>query len=252
MTSPFRNLIFFSFWVSLVFLSGITNAFQLHPGQIRATATIAVVPVPSSFDDLPTLWHNEKKPLHLSRAQRLWSSPTDHADVQNATLLAIRDRIRDATGFSFTVFRATLRNTTGISLSTIYASTVAAIGLWIRKISSVIHSIVPAWFRLLLQLLLVLYHAPLFVLRNLVGPTRRRAVKQHERVVRAWKEAVEYARKTERNRQWPVVVNDDGFFEIVALPDLEDSNELADVIAETVEQALKINDDTAAEVDKKG
>jgi hypothetical protein len=243
-----KNVIFLSLGASLVFLSGITNAFQLHPGQTSSTVRIGV---PNTFDAFPTVWHKEKKSQHLSRAQRLWSSPTDHVDVQNATLLAIRDRIRDATGFSFTVFRATLRGITGISLTAIYASTVAATGLWIRKISSVILSVFPAWFRYFLQPLLVLYYAPLFVLRNLTGPTRRRAVKQHESIIRAWKEAVEYARKTERNGYWPVVVNSDGFFEMVAPPDLDDRNQMADAFAETVEHAMEINDTTAGMNEKK-
>lgn len=184
--------------------------------------------------------------LHLSSTQRLWSSNADSNDKGHD--LTLRDRLRQATGFSFTVFRATIRGITGISLSAIYASTVAATGLWIRKVCSVILSIFPSWFRYFLQPFLVLYYAPLFILRNLTGPTRERAIKQHESMLEGWKEAVEYAEKTEKSGYWPVRVGEDGYFEMAAPPNpddttrAEENRQFSEAMAETVEQAMEVND----------
>ena len=79
----------------------------------------------------------------------------------------VRNRLRKATGFSFTVFRATLRGITGISLTALYASTLAATGLWIRKIMSAVLGIFPSGFRYFLQPFLVMYYTPLIILRSL-------------------------------------------------------------------------------------
>ena len=57
----------------------------------------------------------------------------------------LRDKLRQATGFSLTAFRSTWRAATGISLTAVYASALAASGLWIRKVMSSLLSIFPAW-----------------------------------------------------------------------------------------------------------
>jgi hypothetical protein len=182
----------------------------------------------------------------------------------------LRDRLRTATGFSFTVFRATLRGITGVSLTAIYASTVAATGLWIRKLTSVVLGILPPWFRYFLQPVLVLYYAPLFIVRSATGRrNRERAVAKHRAVLEGWREAVEYAERTERNGYWPVVVNEDGYFEMVTPPHpdgvvitsssddgattttkpshVTQRQEMADAMAVTVEHAMEVvNDATAA------
>jgi hypothetical protein len=181
--------------------------------------------------------------------QRLWSSSTDaDSNSKKDPELTLRDRLRKATGFSFTIFRATIRGITGISLSAIYASTVAATGLWIRKVCSIILSIFPSWFRYFLQPFLVLYYAPLFMLRNLTGPTRQRAIKQHQSMLEGWKEAVEYAERTEKGGYWPVIVSEDGYFEMVAPPNpddttyAEENRQFSEAMAETVEHAMEVND----------
>ena len=136
-----------------------------------------------------------------------------------SAIQTVRDELRKLTGFSFTVFRKTLRGITGISLTAIYASTVAATGLWIRKITSIILSVFPSGFRYFLQPFLVAYYVPLFILRSLTGPVRKRARAKHEQVVDAWKDAVEYAEQIEQDGYWPVTVSpNDGYFELQAPP----------------------------------
>eukprot|EP00536_Pseudo-nitzschia_multiseries_P015971 jgi/Psemu1/292275/fgenesh1_pg.990_\ len=158
----------------------------------------------------------------------------------------LRNRLRKATGFSFTVFRATLRGITGISLTTLYAGTLAATGLWIRKTMSVVLSILPSGFRYFLQPLLILYYTPLILLRSLTSPTtRKRAVAKHETVVEAWKEAVTMAEETEKSGYWPVVISEDGYFELAKPPSVEgtDNTRMAEAMAEAVEHAMEVNTD---------
>jgi len=172
----------------------------------------------------------------------------------------IRNRLRKATGFSFTIFRATLRSLTGISLTAIYAGALAATGLWIRKTMSTLLSIFPSGFRYFLQPFLVLYYTPLILLRSLASPTnRKRAVAKRESILAAWREAVVVAEKTERDGYWPVVVSKEGYFELAKPPsvdgvELQDGNaKLAEAMAATVEQAmeLKSDDDLVDDVDAK-
>ena len=141
------------------------------------------------------------------------------SNSSSSAIQTVRDELRKLTGFSFTVFRKTLRGITGISLTAIYASTVAATGLWIRKITSIVLSVFPSGFRYFLQPFLVAYYVPLFILRSLTGPVRKRARAKHEQVVDAWKDAVEYAERIEQDGYWPVTVSpDDGYFELQAPP----------------------------------
>ena len=153
----------------------------------------------------------------------------------------IRNKLRQATGFSFTVFRATLRGITGISLSAIYAGALAATGLWIRQAMSAVLSVFPTSFRYFLQPFLVMYYTPLILIRSFASPTnRKRAVKKHETVVEAWKEAVVVAEQTEKDGYWPVVVNDEGYFELSKPPSV-DGVVTAEAMAATVEHAMELN-----------
>lgn len=179
------------------------------------------------------------------------SSSSSASDVNN-----FRSRLRKVTGFSLTVFRATLRGVTGISLTTLYAGTVAATGLWIRKTMSVLLSVFPSGFRYFLQPFLVVYYTPLILLRLWTGPTRKNAAVKHKTVVGAWKEAVEVAEKAELGGYWPVVVSEDGYFELNKPPsvrriddveEVESNVKMADAIAEAVEQAMEVNEKTASE-----
>jgi hypothetical protein len=157
---------------------------------------------------------------------------------------------------------------TGISLTAVYASAVAVTGLWVRRLTSMVLSVFPSWFRYFLQPVLVLYYAPLFVVRGLTGPTRRDAIDRHDRIVRHWKEAVQYAERTERDGYWPVIIGEDGYFALAAPPSphLDDNHNdqdgtpnqrqrrrrqrqeqeqqqeeaLADAMAETVEHAMEV------------
>jgi hypothetical protein len=176
----------------------------------------------------------------------------DVTDVKTLSLTTqtIRNRLRKATGFSFTVFRKTLRGITGISLTALYATTLAATGLWIRKTMSIFLKLFPSGFRYFLQPFLILYYTPLILLRTLTGPSRKRAVDKHNTVIDAWKEAVNVAEKLEKDGYSPVSVNDEGYFELTAPPSLsidDDNNnnnnnnnnneeeELADAMAAVME-----------------
>ena len=199
-------------------------------------------------------------PLGRSSGQPLWSAHFaggENADDGTTDVVfwsfpgMIRNRLRAATGFSFTIFRATLRSLTGISLTAIYAGALAASGLWIRKTMSTLLSVFPSGFRYFLQPFLVLYYTPLIIVRSLARPTiRKRAVAKRETILAAWKEAVDVAEKTERDGYWPVVVNEEGYFELakppsvdgVELPDEDDK--LAEAMAATVEQAMEIKSES--------
>jgi hypothetical protein len=153
----------------------------------------------------------------------------------------IRNKLRQATGFSFTVFRATLRGITGISLSAIYAGALAATGLWIRQAMSAVLSVFPTSFRYFLQPFLVMYYTPLILIRSFASPkNRKRALKKHETVLEAWKEAVVVAEQTEKDGYWPVVVSEDGYFELSKPPSV-DGVVTAEAMAATVEHAMELN-----------
>lgn len=185
-------------------------------------------------------------------------------------ITSVRTRLREATGFSFTVFRATLRGVTGISLTTLYAATVAASGLWIRKTMSVLLSIFPSGFRYFLQPFLIVYYTPLILLRSWTGPARKNAAAKHETVVEAWKEAVTVAKQAERDGYWPVVVSDDGYFELNKPPSVNDNLDndeeekendvttaetknakLADAMAVAVEQAMGLKENAGGDNERK-
>jgi hypothetical protein len=102
----------------------------------------------------------------------------------------IRSRLRQITGFSLTAFRATMRAATGISMTAVYASTVAFTGQWIRQSMKVVLSIFPAWARYFVQPVLILYYLPLFTLRNLTGPNRRRGFEKPHALVDGWNQAI--------------------------------------------------------------
>lgn len=102
----------------------------------------------------------------------------------------LRSRLRQVTGFSWTAFRATMRAATGISMTAVYASTLAFTGQWMRQTMKVILSIFPAWARYFVQPFLILYYLPLFTLRNLTGPNRRRGLDKPQALVDSWNAAV--------------------------------------------------------------
>lgn len=220
------------------------SAFQQQPasfGLSRSSTTVQVSqPICSSSN-------NNRNPIGVTLMSAHFAS---EGDVEAATstisfLRAVRNRLRKATGFSFTVFRATLRGITGISLSALYAGALAASGLWIRKTMSTVLSVFPSGFRYFLQPFLVMYYTPLILLKSLTSPTtRKRAVAKHETVLEAYKEAVTVASKTEKDGYWPVAVNDEGYFELTKPPSVSSDADMADSMAATVEQAMEINSES--------
>lgn len=207
-------------------------------------------------------------PQSRSSRQPLWSAhfaeSSENADDGTTGVVfwtfpgMVRNRLRKATGFSLTVFRATLRSVTGISLTAIYAGALAATGLWIRKTMSALLSVFPSGFRYFLQPFLVLYYTPLIILRTLASKTtRKRAVAKRETVLAAWKEAIKVAEQTERDGYWPVVVNEEGYFDLAKPPsvdgmELTDGDaKLAEAMAATVEQAMELKSDSDSDNDKK-
>lgn len=134
------------------------------------------------------------------------------------------------TGFSLTALRATCRAATGISFTAIYVATVAATGNWIRQTTKFVLSIFPAWARYFVQPFLILYYVPIFILRNLTGPTRRRARQSHQAVLDSWKEAVQKADETVA--YWPIHVDEEGYIES-DMPEID----LKEGVTESIEVA---------------
>ncbi|CAB9511971.1 expressed unknown protein [Seminavis robusta] len=118
------------------------------------------------------------------------STESEQEDDNDASL---RGYMRKVTGFSLTAFRATMRAATGISLTAVYASTLAFTSAAVRKVMAAMLSPLPPSFRYFLQPLLILYYAPLFVLRSLAGPTGKEARETHEVFVDSFKAAVDAA-----------------------------------------------------------
>jgi len=242
--------------VPLLFLAAFalsaSGFHQRHQGLHRVSrSSISIVAKSNSPSAMPPRGRSSGRPLrsaHFAGGENaddgtpavvFWSFPR-----------MIRSHLRAATGFSFTIFRATLRSLTGISLTAIYAGALAASGLWIRKTMSALLSVFPSGFRYFLQPFLVMYYTPLIILRSLASPTnRKRAVAKHETIVAAWKEAVVVAEKTERDGYWPVVVNEEGYFELTKPPSVDgveipdDNAKLAEAMAVTVEQAMELKSD---------
>jgi hypothetical protein len=146
---------------------------------------------------------------------------------------AVRNRVRKLTGVSLTALRATMRTATGISMTVIYVSTKAATGAWIRTTMKTILAPFPASFRYFVQPFLVLYYAPLFILRSLTGPTHKNAQKVHEEFLQSRRRAVETAHK--RSSYWPLHLDKDGYIEA----DFEEID-VNEVILESVQIAEDI------------
>lgn len=158
------------------------------------------VPVVSMTSSVNNLLEDDE-----SSATAIFMSST-HDNDNSLPEGSLRSRLRKATGFSMTAFRATMRAATGISLTAIYASALAATGAFVRKTMALILAPLPPWFRYFLQPFLILYYAPLFILRSLTGPTGKKAREAHEHFVDGFKSAVDAAEK-KAGGYWPVHVN---------------------------------------------
>jgi len=169
-----------------------------------------------------------------SQQPQLQPRNDDNVDKSNNCLLtSVRCRLRKLTGFSLTAARATMRAATGISLSAVYVSMLAATGAWIRQSMKLILSAVPAWMRYFVQPFLVLYYAPLFILRSLTGPTRKQARHNHDVFLEGWKHAVEVADET--TSYWPIHVSKDGKL----IEKDFDEVDVTEAVAESVEIAME-------------
>lgn len=195
-------------WIVLLVLGSFgveTAAFQ----AIRASSLVY------QRDMAPLSWRkNQLFDYHRSQATMLRSiymnseqASDDEQQTTGSGSHPLRDRLRRATGFSLTAFRAAVRAATGVSLTAIYGTTVAASGLWIRKTTSVVMSVFPAWFRYFLQPLLIAYYLPMFIIRGLTGPTRKQARAKHEAVKESWREAIHFAKQAKSQGYWPVQLN---------------------------------------------
>lgn len=147
------------------------------------------------------------QPLHVTQQE----SNEPAKNKKQGLFSGIRTSLRKATGFSLTALRTTFRTATGISFTAIYLTTLAATGNWIRQTTKFVLSIFPPWARYFVQPFLILYYVPIFILRNLTGPTRRRARKTHEAVLDSWKDAVQKA--DDKVAYWPIHVDEEGNFE---------------------------------------
>ena len=161
-----------------------------------------------------------------------FSSSLDGQSSQDVSENSVRARLRKLTGFSLTALRATMRAATGISLSAVYASTIAVSGMWIRQTMKIVLGLFPSWLRYFAQPFLVLYYAPLFVLRNLSAPRRKERMENHVALVDSWKHAVAVADQS--TSYWPIHLNQNGDLE----KDIAELD-LVDAIAESVEVSLQ-------------
>mmetsp|Transcript_31589 Transcript_31589/g.62930 ORF Transcript_31589/g.62930 Transcript_31589/m.62930 type:complete len:266 (+) Transcript_31589:96-893(+) len=160
---------------------------------------------------------------------------------ENSTEKTPRSKLRQLTGFSLTALRSTLRAATGFSLTafrtTIRAATGISLSQSISSILKTILSILPGGVRYFLQPLLILYYAPLLMLRYWVGPNRKYAEesrKGHEKLVDGWRKAVEAAENAQSGGYWPVHLNDDGTITASLPPDPNNKLDIADGIEKSV------------------
>lgn len=161
---------------------------SLHPTQALRTDTF--VSGSAASNDLNSK-QNESSTEETPRSKL--------RQLTGFSLTALRSTLRAATGFSLTAFRTTIRAATGISLSQSMSS-----------ILKTILSILPGGVRYFLQPLLIMYYAPLLMLRYWVGPNRKYAEesrKGHEKLVDGWRKAVEAAENAQRGGYWPVHLN---------------------------------------------
>lgn len=214
----------------LTLLPATTLGFTPSGQRYRHVRSQGIVTTSEPFHSVPILLQSSIS-SHQSTSE-FDDSGNDNSSSNKNSGKNLRKKLRKITGFSLTALRTTLRGVTGISLSAIYASTLAVTGAWIRQTMKVVLGVFPAWARYFVQPFLILYYAPLFILRNLTGPTRKRARKTHEHFMEGWKEAVETA--DEKSAYWPVHLSKDGTLE----KDF-DEVDMNKAIAESVEVALE-------------
>ena len=88
-----------------------------------------------------------------------------------------------------------------------------------------------------MQPFLVMYYAPLFILRNIAAPKRREQKQAHDTLVESWKQAVAVAEHS--TSYWPIHLSENGDIE-----SNENEVDLNEAVAKSVEIALEINRDS--------
>jgi len=169
---------------------------------------------------------------------------TDSDDVGNEK--SYRSKMRKLTGFSLTASRKAIRASTGLSLSALRTTLRAATGISVSGRMKWILGLFPLWLRYFIQPFLILYYAPLLLLRGMVGQTknsRLRARKAHEQLIEEWKNAVDVAESVADDGYWPVRINDQGALKVVLPPDPETIlgkkiiPDIVDAVVESIEVA---------------
>lgn len=162
------------------------------------------------------------------------SSTGNTSNSRRGIFYPLRATLRGITGFSLTALRTSLRAATGISIT---STTKAFVGLF------------PLWFRYFMQPFLVLYYAPLMLMRSWVGETKTSKAEKraaHEKLVEGWKHAIEVAEAAQANEYWPIHVDADGNIVASMPPEPEDvwtQNPLNEAVLESVEVADAIENE---------
>ena len=144
---------------------------------------------------------------------------------------SIRKKLGKLTGLSITVIRASVRTTTGLSITAIRTSLRTLTGVSVTGTMKALFGLLPPWGRYFLQPFLIMYYAPLLILKGLVGSTsssKKEDRASHEQLVDYWKEAIKMAES--RSATWPLHVMADGSLQY----DLEDEN-MNDAIVKAIE-----------------
>ncbi|KAL7558098.1 hypothetical protein ACA910_020048 [Epithemia clementina (nom. ined.)] len=200
-------------WTTTTTTKSIPCSSAKQPtGAFHLFASVSTSPPPSANNEGPICDNQDKNSKNNN------NHPT------------VRSRFRKITGFSLTAFRASSR----ACVAAVYLATLTATGAWIRQLTKCVLSIFPPAVRYFFQPLLILYYAPLFILKNLTGPTtRQRAVESHEQLVEGWRAAVQKADDTVS--YWPIHLAPDGkTFESDGTVELEEG------ISESVNVAMDI------------
>jgi hypothetical protein len=187
----------------LLLASHEANGFSSFCLKAKATRSLQRSSVPYSLLSMASSVNSFLEDDDTGATAMFMSATKDNGEPRTRSL---RSRLRKATGFSLTALRKTMRAATGISLTAIYASALAATSAFVRKTMALILSPLPPWFRYFLQPFLILYYVPIFIIRNLAGPTGKRARETHEIFVDGFKAAVDAAEQ-KAGGYWPVHVN---------------------------------------------
>ena len=187
-----------------------------------ATQRTKLTPIPKSVHQLsPNLSKFQQRHQLLPSTRPLntipiySSSVSPNADESTSDDGSPRSKLRQLTGFSLTALRSTLRAATGFSLTACRATLRAATGISLSETISGtmrrILGILTPGMRYFLQPFLIMYYAPLLMVRYwVVGPSQQYVVdsrKGHEKMVDGWRKAVEAAEKANAGGYWPVHLN---------------------------------------------